>query len=791
MAGAADIRAGRAYIDLYTRDSLLRKGLDNAQKQLRDFGTAVRALGYYLIKLGAAATAPLMLVMGPARNLQTVMSKFNVVFGENAVAAKVWGDTFAGQIGRSRRQIAEFLADSQDLFVPLGFAAGAAMDMSKAVTELAVDLGALNRSVTDEDAMRDLHAALTGSGEVMKKYGVIVSEAAVKQNLLNQGLKPEAATEQQKVMARLNIILAGTKAAQGQATRTSGDFTEALKRLSAQAENARTAFGSPFLAPLARLTDMVSSLMEWMSKWADSHQNLIGLAGKLAMGITASGVALVALGAALSAAQAIMVLFLVTTAKLSIALLIYNARVKIGLTYTLLYSKALWALSWALKAYSIALHVVGAALWALVANPIGATIAALVVVVGAAVAVFSLLVAKSEKLSSAMAGAGEKISAAFGRLGDSLAYVASQFGDVAVAAIDLFVELAETSGAIDVLIFGLQALADYITSIIDGVRILIDALKEAQKAAVRLSYYLGLIDDIELKATIERIDATGTKETPGTPAATTTPATPEETAAKAKATQAEMFAEQQEYERRLTQAKIAAIANQFDQEKARIEEQYGYERAEMAKTMLKGETTRAAMHAQDKARVVELEALEARRQRAVHDAQVTSNAHMAGIRKTQQDRDRQIRQQERDQRQAAAAQQKQQSTTATAAVEEDIARTQIDLQFEGKRRELENWKRDYQNAMKEAKAAGVDPRLINQQFDLKRQQIERSGAGTAMQTANAGTFKGSEVSGLGAKTPAERTAKAVEKLLTATDRLLKIDENLLREQKRLTLEATA
>ena len=61
----------------------------------------------------------------------------------------------------------------------------------------------------------------------------------------------------------------------------------------------------------------------------------------------------------------------------------------------------------------------------------------------------------------------------------------------------------------------------------------------------------------------------------------------------------------------------------------------------------------------------------------------------------------------------------------------------------------------------------------------------------AMSSNIKGTFKGSELSGLGAKTPAERTAKAVEKMLTATERLLAIDENLLREQKRLTLEATA
>ena len=48
---------------------------------------------------------------------------------------------------------------------------------------------------------------------VMKKYGVIVSEAAVKQELLNQGIDPKTASDQQKVQARMNIIMAGTTAA--------------------------------------------------------------------------------------------------------------------------------------------------------------------------------------------------------------------------------------------------------------------------------------------------------------------------------------------------------------------------------------------------------------------------------------------------------------------------------------------------------------------------------------------------------------------------------------------------
>jgi len=133
-----------------------------------------------------------------ASDYQEVMSKFETVFGDRTSEVKAWGDEFANQVGRSKTQTAQFLAGAQDLFIPLGFEPGAAEQMSKTVTGLAVDLASFN-NMADEDVMRDLQAAMTGSGETMKKYGVIVSEAAVKQELLNQGLDPKVASDQQKV----------------------------------------------------------------------------------------------------------------------------------------------------------------------------------------------------------------------------------------------------------------------------------------------------------------------------------------------------------------------------------------------------------------------------------------------------------------------------------------------------------------------------------------------------------------------------------------------------------------
>jgi len=237
MAQAGAVRTGRAFVELFADDSKLVRGLRSAQRRLRAFGASVRATGAKMFTAGSLVAGPLSLALRAASDMEETMNKFDVVFNENSKAVKAWGDGFAGEVGRSKKQVADFLSGTQDLLVPIGFDAAGATEMSKQLTGLAIDLASFNNKA-DSDVMRDLHAALTGSSEVMKKYGVIVNETAVKQELLNQGIDKNKATEQQKVMARMAIIMRGTTAAQGDAIRSAGSFANQMKAMQARVSDA-------------------------------------------------------------------------------------------------------------------------------------------------------------------------------------------------------------------------------------------------------------------------------------------------------------------------------------------------------------------------------------------------------------------------------------------------------------------------------------------------------------------------------------------------------------------------
>lgn len=296
--GLSAIKAGQAYVELSARDQKLKAKLEENRKALKAFAAAAA------LAVAAGAVAAAAKGIKAASSFEEVMNKFNVVFAENADEVRQWSDTFAREIGRSRRQIAQFLSSAQDLLVPLGFEPGDAEQMSKELTKLAVDLGSFNDEISDEKAMEDLQAALTGSGEVMKKYGVIVNETSVKQRLLEEGIDPSAATEAQKAWARFAIILEGTKAAQGDAERSAGSYANQMKRLEGTIEDVSASFGAVLLPAVTEFISFINESLVALPEFIRQHETLITVLFGVAVAVGAVTTALILYSRAARIAQA-------------------------------------------------------------------------------------------------------------------------------------------------------------------------------------------------------------------------------------------------------------------------------------------------------------------------------------------------------------------------------------------------------------------------------------------------------------------------------------------------------
>jgi plasmid stability protein len=232
-----------------------------------EFGDLIKIATKYGAVVGAAvgvtAVAAFSRSISKASDLQETMNKFSVVFGDQATYMEQWATTFAKSVGRSKQEVLDFMSQAQGLVIPMGIDPAEAGKMSQTLAQLSFDLARFHNS-TDAEAFEALRSALTGEAEPMKKFGVIVNETAVKAELLKKGLDPTTATEAQKAMARYNIILEGTKQAQGDVERSGDSFANRMKALQASFDDLSAGIGTQFLpvaeALLGWLTELVQSL---------------------------------------------------------------------------------------------------------------------------------------------------------------------------------------------------------------------------------------------------------------------------------------------------------------------------------------------------------------------------------------------------------------------------------------------------------------------------------------------------------------------------------------------------
>jgi len=266
----------------------VKKMASNVTAASKKIGGATKNMGIAFAKVGAAVSAvsfgAFAVMVAKASEMQEAMGKFAVVFGDSAGAVEASAKSMASELGVSRLEIIQMLGSMQDLLVPMGVATEEATGMSQQMARLAVDLGSFN-NMASEQVFGDLQAAITGSGEVMKKYGVVLNETAVKQELLNMGMDPANADDAAKAQARLNIIMAGTTAAQGDAVRTAGSFANQVKRLKANFADIAVTIGGPFLQSLASIAESINTRMATAFAFLEQQTNKLSAIGDAVAGV--------------------------------------------------------------------------------------------------------------------------------------------------------------------------------------------------------------------------------------------------------------------------------------------------------------------------------------------------------------------------------------------------------------------------------------------------------------------------------------------------------------------------
>lgn len=201
----------------------------------------------------ALVTGAIVKSVSAASDLNEQIAKSRQVFGDSSRAIEDWSSTTAHSFGISKTAALEASGTFGNLFSTVDLLPSAAAEMSRALVELAGDLASFNNARTDE-VLIALRSGLIGEAEPLRRFGVLLSEAAVQQLALADTGKKSAKelTNQEKVLARYKIILRDTEKAQGDFARTSTGLANQTRILKANIADAAAEFGKN-LAPAVGL----------------------------------------------------------------------------------------------------------------------------------------------------------------------------------------------------------------------------------------------------------------------------------------------------------------------------------------------------------------------------------------------------------------------------------------------------------------------------------------------------------------------------------------------------------
>lgn len=215
-------------------------------------------------KLGAAIAATFAAekiisftkqAINAASDLNETISKTEQIFEDSAGMILQWSQTSATALGISRTEALDAAATFATFGKSAGLAGSDLANFSTDLAELSSDFASFFNT-SPEDAIVAIGAALRGESEPIRRYGVLLNDATLKQRALQMGIistTSEALTPQVKVLAAQAEIFAQAGDAQGDFARTSEGMANQSRIATAQFKDLTAELGENLL-PIATET---------------------------------------------------------------------------------------------------------------------------------------------------------------------------------------------------------------------------------------------------------------------------------------------------------------------------------------------------------------------------------------------------------------------------------------------------------------------------------------------------------------------------------------------------------
>jgi hypothetical protein len=265
------------------------KGAEAAIKEFQNLTKASDKAAFAINKMAVpAAIAFGAIVTGgfkaaqAASDFNETVSKSGVIFGKASTEIKAFADTAAQSLGLSKQAALDASATMGIFGKSAGLAGTDLSNFSIEMVKLSGDLASFHNA-NPADVALALGAALRGEAEPIRKFGVLLNDAAVKAQAMKMGLYDGtgALDAQAKVLATQKIILQQTSDAQGDFARTSEGAANQQRILKAQVDNAKISIGQAFLPILEAVLPVLVTFATAIGNNTDAFIAFVAVIGTI------------------------------------------------------------------------------------------------------------------------------------------------------------------------------------------------------------------------------------------------------------------------------------------------------------------------------------------------------------------------------------------------------------------------------------------------------------------------------------------------------------------------------
>lgn len=272
--------------------------LADATKAKAGFAEAEKAADKFDVQLGNVAKTAINAfatreivnfagsAIGQASDLAESANAVEVAFDDAADRILKLGENASTAVGLSATDFNQFAVQFSGFAKQLTSDEQDIVDVTEEISTRVADFASV-MNLEVPDAASKFQSALSGSAEVLRPYGIDVSDAAVKQQALADGIWDGVGnmTESEKVMGRYRAIMEQTEQMAGDFANTSEGLANQQRILKAEFDNVKATVGEAMIPALESLMGAVKPVLEAFTALPDGMQQ-VGILGLAAVGGT-------------------------------------------------------------------------------------------------------------------------------------------------------------------------------------------------------------------------------------------------------------------------------------------------------------------------------------------------------------------------------------------------------------------------------------------------------------------------------------------------------------------------